>query len=227
MNDDYLVFLIVGGVVAFILALGLLGWWQERKRREAFRAIAEHLGLQFSHHRDAALMQRLGFLNRLARGSNRYAYNVLQGVYQGNPVLCFDYHYETYSRGSKGQRQTHHHYGSVYMVKHPANFPEVEIYPRNFIHRIGQVLGFQDIQFESVEFSKAFVVKARDRRFAYDVCHPRMMEFLLQYRDFNLEIEAHCIAICYDRRQSPDEVQPHLDALIGIRELMPDYLYVE
>jgi len=54
-----------------------------------------------------------------------------------------------------------------------------------------------------------------------------MMEFLLEHRDLYLEIEAHCIAICYDRRQSPEEVQPHFDTLVTIRELMPEYLYAD
>ena len=227
MNDDTLVVYIIGGIIVLALLGAIAKWWWERRRRQAFRAIAERLGLRFNHHRDYALADRLGFLNRLARGSKRYAFNVIQGVYQDQPVLCFDYHYETYSRSSKGRRQTHHHYMSVYLLKHPVDFPELEIYPRTLIHRIGQALGFSDIQFESVDFSKAFVVKSAERRFAYDVCHPRMMEFLLQHSDLNIEIEAHCIAICYDRRQKPEEVQPHLDTLVQIRELMPGYLYAD
>jgi len=225
--EEYTYLIFFGGFAALLIVVIGLNLIAERKRHEAFRVFAEQLGLAFDHRKDHHLAERLGFLNRLARGSHRYAYNVIRGVYREQAVTCFDYHYETTSGNSKGGRQTNHHNLSVYVLKHPVNFPELEIVPRKFRHRIGQTLGVDDIKFESVEFSRRFVVKAGDRRFAYDVCHPRMMTFLMAQGDFNLEMEAHCIAICYDRRQKPEEVQPHLDVLVGIRELIPEYLYAE
>jgi hypothetical protein len=225
--EKYTYLLFFGGFAALSIAVIVLNLIAERKRHEAFRVVAERLGLAFHHRKDHHLAQRLGFLNRLARGSNRYAYNVIRGVYREQAVTCFDYHYETSSGNSKDGQQTVHHNLSVYVLKHPVDFPELEIVPRKFRHRIGQMLGVDDIRFESVEFSRRFVAKSRARRFAYDVCHPRMMAFLMAQGDFNLEIEAHCIAICYDRRQCPDEVQPHLDTLVEIRGLIPEYLYAE
>jgi hypothetical protein len=49
----------------------------------------------------------------------------------------------------------------------------------NLFDKVAGFLGFDDIDFESAEFSDRFIVKSRDKRFAYDVLHPRMMEFLL------------------------------------------------
>ena len=45
--------------------------------------------------------------------------------------------------------------------------------------KIAGALGFHDINFESSEFSRKFHIKCADKKFAYDVIHPRMMEFLL------------------------------------------------
>jgi hypothetical protein len=49
--------------------------------------------------------------------------------------------------------------------------------------------GFDDIDFESSEFSSRFIVKSADKRFAYDVIHPRMMEFLLEGDPPTVELE--------------------------------------
>ena len=41
------------------------------------------------------------------------------------------------------------------------------------------MFGYQDIKFESAEFSKTFCVRSPDKKFAYDVCNAKMMEYLL------------------------------------------------
>src|SRR5262245_34249344 len=87
------------------------------KRREELFALATRLGLSFSAANDTFLPTRYGFLNKLGQGSNRYAYNVLGGVYKEQKVLAFDYHYETHSTDSKGRRQTHHHHFSFFILE--------------------------------------------------------------------------------------------------------------
>ena len=44
-----------------------------------------------------------GFLHALHQGENRYAYNALDGVYEGHPVWLFDYHYEIETTDSDGE----------------------------------------------------------------------------------------------------------------------------
>ena len=69
---------IVGMVFAAIAA---------RKRREAFGSLAARLGLAFSSDQDREIASRFKFLDRLAQGSNRYAYNILSGDYRGHRVM--------------------------------------------------------------------------------------------------------------------------------------------
>ena len=82
----------------------------KRKRREAFVVLAARLKLSYSPEKDELIPLQFGFLDKLAQGSNRYAYNILSGHFEGYPVKVFDYHYETHSRDSKGNRHTHHHH---------------------------------------------------------------------------------------------------------------------
>jgi len=221
-----------GGVVALIIfgiavvvAFAVLGHLWEKKRREAFAALAARLGLHFNPGRDKAIPLRYGFLDALRRGDNRYAFNILSGTYGGLPVLVFDYHYETHSTDSKGRRQTHHHYFSFFVAEQAREFPELRIYPEGIFSKLGQMLGFDDIDFESLEFSRAFCVRSRDRKFAYDICHTRMMEYLLAHRDLSIEIERQAVALSFNRRLKVEEVPRRLQQLVDIVGLFPQYLY--
>ena len=53
---------------------------------------------------------------------------------------------------------------------------------------MGEFFGFDDIDFESDEFSREFCVKAADRRWAFDVIHQATMEFLLAAPRFTIEL---------------------------------------
>lgn len=213
------------GIVIFLLILGafLLRWCFGKLRRRALAAQAGKLGLRFNPERDYDLAARVQFLESLGRGTNHYACNIIQGIYRGHPVRCFDYHFATGRMGRTRRRF------SVYMLQHPVQFPRLEISPKSFLDRMDRALGLgmESVHFESMAFTNAFAVNTVDRRFAYDVCHPRMMEFLMQHPDFFIEFEGNCVAVCYRFCLNTSKVRPHLDMLVGIRERMPGYLYAE
>ncbi|MCZ6810529.1 MAG: hypothetical protein O7D97_00875, partial [Planctomycetota bacterium] len=68
--------------------------------------------------------------------------------------------------------------------------PDLLIRREGMFDKLAGAFGFDDIDFESAEFSKRFYVKSPDKRFAYDVIHPRMMEFLLGGDPPTVDIEA-------------------------------------
>jgi len=219
-----------GMILVFILFACLaIGVWSysvvaARKRREALFALATRLGLGFDASENYELAERFAFLKQLARGENQYAFNVFSGTYQENQVLVFDYHYETHSTDGKGNRTTQHHYFSFFILLLPVRFPDLTIRRENFLTRIAGVFGYQDIKFESAEFSKTFCVRSPDRKFAYDVCHAKMMEYLLANRDLSLEIENEALALAFDARLAPEQIEYNLRRLVEIRTRLPDYL---
>jgi hypothetical protein len=217
--------LIVIGVVALIIVLIVFGQIAAQKRREAMRAVAAKLGLRFDPERNSTLARRYEFLNRLHEGSNRYAFNILSGNHQSHDVTAFDFHYETHSTGPKGQRQTHHHYFSCFVLHLPAVFPELTIGPEGFFSKIAQAIGYDDIDLESHEFSRKFCVRSKDKKFAYDVCNAKMMEYLLANPDLVIEIEQDSLALSFSSQLSPENIEPNLNRLIAVRSLMPDYLF--
>lgn len=216
-----ILFLVVAGLFA---AGAIYGTIVARKRRQALFQLATTLGLSYSAAKDRALADQYGFLNKLARGSNRYASNVISGEYEGHKVLAFDYHYETHSTNSKGQRQTQHHHFSVFILTLPVLFPEITITREGFLSKIAQAFGYDDIDFESHEFSKKFCVRSKDKKFAYDICHTRMMQYLLKNDDLNIEIDGLSLAFLFDRTLKPERIHPNLVRLVLARQLIPDYV---
>jgi hypothetical protein len=213
-------------VVLVVIAIGAIyNMIQARKRREGLFELAQRLGLNFSAAEDYEIADRYNFLKQLAKGENRYARNVLSGTYQQNEVLAFDYHYETHSTDSKGNRTTEHHWFSFFILTLPALFPDVTIRRENFLMKVAEVFGYQDIKFESAEFSKTFCVRSPDKKFAYDVCNAKMMEYLLANRDLSVEIENQALALAFDRCLSVEQVEANLQRLIEIRSRLPDYLF--
>src|SRR5688572_11878228 len=209
--------LVVAGIIFASIAA--------KKRRDAFANLAARLGLSYSAEHNRELAQRFEFLDRLAQGSNRYAYNILSGHFQGRHITTFDYHYETHSTDSKGHRQTHHHHFSFFILLLERAFPELTIAREGIFSKVAQVFGYDDIDFESHEFSRKFCVRSKDKKFAYDVCHARMIEYLLANGDLNIEIENSALAIAYAGVLKPEEIEPNLQRLAQVRALMPNYLF--
>ncbi len=212
--------LMIFGVVAIIAVVVIIGYICAKKRREAMAALAMRLGLRYDPSKRRDLARRYRFLDKLRRGSNRYAYNILSGNYQGHEVTLFDYHYQTGSG-----KDTHHYNFSFFILQLPISFPELVIDKEGFFSKIAQAVGYDDIDFESHEFSRKFCVRSADKKFAYDVCNARMIEYLLSNTDLSIEIEGDSLAISFRRRLAPEQIEPNLNRLITVRSLMPEYLF--
>lgn len=191
------------------------------------RLLAGRLGLRFVPDKNYELPRKFGFLDKIQLGGNRYAFNVLSGRYAACEVWVFEYHYETYSTSAKGGHRTHHHFLSLLVAGQPWPLPEVTIVREGLLSKVAQAFGYDDIDFESAEFSRKFCVRSKDRRFAYDVCSPRMMEYLLANDDLSVEIENKALALVFGSSLSPVAVERNLGRLVAVRGLLPERLFAE
>lgn len=210
-------------ILLIAILLPIVGWaaWQaEKKRRQGFLDWSAKHGWRYDHRRNATLKHRFGFLDRLQVGHSRKASHHLQGQWQGYDATAFCFRYTT---GSGKNQQTH--YLGVVLARLERSFPELRIYPENILSRFGQAMGFEDIDFESVEFSKAFTVRSQDKKFAYDFCNTGMMELLLHARDTAMELEHDTLALFVNRYLKPEDMEPMLNYLLSIRGEMPEYLF--
>ena len=210
--------------VVIAIAASIYSAIAAKKRREDMAALAARLGLSFCPGEDYSMAERFSFLTELAQGSNRYAFNVLSGRYQDKDVLAFDYHYETYYYDKNG-RHTTHYYFSFLLLTLPLPFPELKIRHEGLLSKIAQAFGYDDINFESAEFSKAFCVHSPDKKFAYDFCNARMIEYLLDNRDVSIEVEQNALALVFNGQLAVEKFELDLQRLEEIRSRMPEYLF--
>lgn len=205
------------GVVVAIIAAIVLAFVHERKRREAFRAEAARLGLQYEPALAEALRPEFSLFNQ---GFGRKARNVLHGTYRNVPVRLFEFEYKTQTHDGKNTRTQTHHVGvaMALLARHPAR---TTIVPENLGHKLWDAVGGDDIDFESDEFSRKYWVKSSDRRAAYDLVHPRMMEYLMAPGWQRWEVVAAGVVAYQNGRFAPKNAQAILDRLVGFVELMP------
>jgi hypothetical protein len=174
--------LFFGAVVTLMVVIVVVSFISAKKRREALSLLATQRGWRFAARDDAWVDRFDGAPFGLGR--DRQALNVLTGAYDGRPFVAFDYRYSTTetSTDAEGhpQTRTEVHPYSVLGVDTGAGFPDLSVTPEGFLGRIAGRLTNTDIELESEEFNRAFTVRSADRKFATDVLHPRMMEFLLQ-----------------------------------------------
>ncbi len=206
------VVLIVGVLIAGII-FGL-------KRRKELSAWASKHNMSFSSDKDSAFGHRFPAVKPLNTGHSRYGKNFIQGEWKGRNFIGFDFHYTTGS----GKNSKHHSLSGVAIASSIPLKP-LFIRPEGFFDKLTEFFGFDDIDFESAEFSKKFFVKAKDKRWAYDVIHARAMEFLLASPRITLQFEKfHIIAFRENRLFKPHEFGESGDIITGLLDLLPDYV---
>ena len=86
-------------------------------------------------------------------------------------------------------------------------------------------MGFDDIDFESLEFSKRYKVKSHNKKFAYDFCNAQMIDYLLGQQDLIIEVDGNTLALTFKGKLAIEAIRPNLARLLRIRSLMPQYLF--
>jgi len=196
-----------------------------RQRSLDLQTLATRLKFDdFNPNRDEGFVMGWGFLSRLTRGDDRYAFNILRGTYHEQALFVFDHHYQTGSGKSREE-----HYGTILMLIVKEAFPKVMIgHEREGLlaKAAAALLGDEgEIKFESAEFSRIYCVRSGDKRFAYDVCNPQMMEYLLANRDLEIEIQGPVISLAFEPQLPVGQIELTLQRLVEIRSRLPQYLF--
>ena len=211
-------------IIAAIIGIPIYSWYQQQKRQKELFAWAQSKGLDYFPGRNYSMDGRFPELKVLRQGENRYAYNVIQGLYAERDIVAFDYHYETHSRDSKGRRQTHHYHLSLVVLESSVPLKPLFIRPEGFLDKIAEFFGVDDIDFESAEFSRKFFVKADDRKWAYDVIHTRTMEFLLAQPRYTIQFNPLTVAAWRTSLFKVADYEAAAETVRGILERLPEYV---
>lgn len=196
-------------VAALIIVGAIYSHKQQQARRLALSQLAAQHGWSFDPANEYDHDSRFNEFSIFTSGRSRYAYNTTRGgltiAERDWPIQYGDFHYQTKSRNGK-KTQTHTHLLSYVILESPyVGAPDLFIRGEGFFDRIASAIGFDDIDFESVEFSRKFIVKSSDKRFAYDVVSPAMMEFMLATTPPTLDFRGARCCLYHGSRVLPPE----------------------
>jgi hypothetical protein len=196
--------LAIVGVGAAIVAVR-----RARTRRTDATALASQtMGFTFEEEGDFELMKSFADLPLFRNGHSRKVRNVMTGRTSGRDVKLFDYQYTT-----GGGEHSHTAVQTVALFPGGSGgMPDFLLAPENVFHKIGQIFGYQDIDFEtSPEFSSHYLLRGRDEEAIRSAFTADALAFLRERPGWNVEAQSGTVAVYRaGRRCRPEDLRTFL-----------------
>ncbi|MEE9405699.1 MAG: hypothetical protein V3V20_12475 [Algisphaera sp.] len=230
--------------IAFVIAALVAVAFRSRRgqpRAKALAQWAQQHNLSFAPHRDRSLTHRFPQFALFRQGRNAYAYNIVFGLFEGRQIYAFDHHHQTEHQvtirqtDSNGRTRTHtetritHHHFSAVVVEPELPLKPLLIRPEGLFDKVADFFGKGDLNFESAAFSRKYHVTAPDRRWAYDVLHARVIDFLLDQPRLVVEFTPRHILIMRpgEKRMDIDVFKAAVQTADQMLDLLPDYVRMD
>lgn len=202
--------------IGIAVCVMLIGYIYEKKRTEALMAVAKKLNFSFSNSgRDITEHKHRSF-QLFSKGRRRKVKNELWGNLNGNSVSVFGYQYTVgHGKESSTYKQT-----VVSLDCNKLNFPLFELKPEHTFHKIGQIFGYQDIDFDSFpNFSKAYLLRGQDERKIRQLFTAKVINFFESNKNLCVEAENNTL-IFYkpSTRCKPEDIAKFVEQGQSIRQ---------
>ncbi|MCT2586034.1 DUF3137 domain-containing protein [Actinophytocola gossypii] len=240
------VLLVVGALVV------IAGWtwyqWQARKKKAGeFSTVAAQRGWEYQDVDESRINRFLG--TPFGEGHSRRAEHVLRGTYRGRTMQAFEYSYketrgrgdhiysESYKRANLRAGNTEHisphqdtktYRFTVVSLLSPAPRPTLEVTREGWGRKLLGMVGVKDLQLESEQFNKTFHIRTNADKFAYDILHPRMMEWMLtdqRAQSIPFRFERGDIVVWDEGRIELAKVDQLLEYASEILDRTPDFVW--
>lgn len=203
----------------WFVALGLfviVGIVLEKRRQERIQKFAAARSLAYTKRNDRWAHLDLGHPH--GQGRSHKAQHVMTGVHEGRPIAIFEHQWVT---GSGKERRTHT--VRVAATELPRSFPKLDVGKEGVFGRAARRMGAKDIELESDDFNREYRVKG-ERRFAYDVLHPRFMHWMLQVDAPGFVINGQHIAYTVGGKLDLNEVDRDVAYLDAVIDQLPKFV---
>jgi hypothetical protein len=153
-------FVFFGAVIILMVVIAVLSIRAERKRTEGLQKVAGEMGFEFTAEPHEKFLGCYPGFHLFSQGSDREIRNLLRGKAGGLEVSIFDYSYVTSGGNSrKTWRQT-----VLAFEIDDVNLPGFSLRPEVWLDKVGQWLGYKDINFESYpKFSKMYLLRSGEK----------------------------------------------------------------
>lgn len=191
------------------------------KRTYWMQRLADELEMEYRGDDQWALHQLLEDFELFSRGRRRQISNML---YRRDPLLrtevyIFDYYYRRGKGRSGDHRQTVFFVHSKFLA-----LPQFEMKPENLLHKIGALLGFEDIDFEEFpEFSRRYRLKGPDESYIRASLNEKVLSFFSEEKNWYLEgINYYMIFYQKHKLLSPEEIRTFYQKGIQVFRLLAE-----
>ncbi len=142
------------GTLMFVLAMQA-----DKKRRSMLATFAEELGLLYTDALDDSDESNFAGFQLSQQGHSHKIANVIVADSGELRMVVFDYRFTVGS----GKNQSTRRQSVVMATSKLMNLPSFSIAPESFFHRIGELFGYKDIDFEDdPRFSGQFLLRGED-----------------------------------------------------------------
>ena len=161
-------------IVALVLAIAVLSHQHAQDRIDAIRHLAARLGWSFQDAPPLTIIPHVERFELFTQGRSRAIRNYLAGESDGGRFAVFDYSYVTGDgKTQRTWRQTVLHVHSPRL-----DLPLFSLRPENLLHRIGGLVGYQDIDIEGhPAFSREYLLRGQDESSIRAVFEPDVVAF--------------------------------------------------
>lgn len=182
---------------------------KQRERTEAMERVCIEMGFVFEPRADVDLLTSLGDLPLYTRGHSRRAKNMMTGRVGTDAVKVVEFQYTT----GGGQHQHTSKQTVAVFPQATRSLPDLQLAPENVFHKLGQVFGYQDIDFESnPDFSGRYLVRGPDETAIRAALYPETLSFFAEHEGWTVEIRSGTVGIYRaGQRSKPEDVRTFLE----------------
>ena len=217
MHDSIIFSLIAIVAIAVAGTFIYVGVVAQQKRSAALADAALRTGLTFEPKVAEERLATLGPFHLFKRGHRRIGRNLMIGKADDEPVILLDYQYTV-----GGGKDSHTYQQTVAVFQGVVGLPEFTLAPEHIWHRIGNLFGYQDINFEaSEEFSRHYVLRGPDESAIRSAFGAEALGFFAQSLGWSVESCGEALAVYRTaKRIKPEEIQAFLAETAAVRRAL-------
>jgi len=210
------VFAVIGFIVVVIGAI-VMAFWMEKKRTDAVRQLAVSNGFTFHETAPDGLEDKTGQFKLFTKGHSRKIRNTMRQEQAAFTVSQFDY---SYTVGSGKNSSTHNQ--TVLLVETRAlSVPAFVLGPENVFHRLGDLFGVKDIDFDRYpDFSRHYLLKGDDEDAVRRLFSADILGFFTVHTGYSIEGSGNLLLIYKGgKRLSVKDMEPAMQQRLEIFKL--------
>jgi hypothetical protein len=204
-------------LAVLLAAVLLVNRLLQSRRREALRAAAAGLGLEFRPEAPE-LLAGLAGMRMLSHGHSHKLVNIMRGTRGGDTAALADHRWVT-----GGGKNRHAHRASLVVLRRPRlSLPHFFMRPqRAVLDDVGRIFGGQDIDFpDDAEFSKAFVLQGESEEAVRAMFGPSLRQQLRELaRDVRVEGRGETLLVERRRAVAAEEAMAFLETATAMLEV--------